>query len=156
MSLSREKRESPVGTGREREGEESSSMSGCLNQKTNKELVLRGYSRRGADGAQAERLNGLARALNLSLPFATMWYERPPQLWDLALLSLPTEIGRKHPSCGLLFSCRGWMYNPYWTVCPAFIYTIVPSRRLLVQTSKGIVEREWTTAPLPLVTNCLP
>ena len=43
MSLSREKWESPVGTGREREGEECSSMSGCLNQKTNKEFVLRGY-----------------------------------------------------------------------------------------------------------------
>ena len=52
MSLSRDKRESTVGTGREREGNECSSMSGYLNQKTNKE---RRYSRRGADGAQAER-----------------------------------------------------------------------------------------------------
>ena len=87
-----------------------------------------------------------------------MWHERPPQLWDLTLLSPPTEVGRKHPSCGLLFYTLVKVECTIRTVqfVRAFLYTIVPSRWLLIPTSMGIVEREWTTAPLPLITNYLP
>ena len=141
MSLSHDKRESTVGAGREREGEECSSMSGCLNQKTNKE---RGYSRRGADGAQAER-QMVWCALQVFLCIVRDCGMKDASM-DLTLLSPPRTPygGRKnHPSCGLCSKYSlGLNVQSVWTkigtsyaihppsVCPClplYHYSITPA-----------------------------
>ena len=99
MSLSHDKRESTVGAGREMEGEECSSRSGCLNQKNQQGARIQS-SRRG--WGSSGTANGLVRAPSLSLYRSRLWHER--RLNGLDTLESPTDSLRRQKEPSELWS----------------------------------------------------
>ena len=99
MSLSHDKRESTVGAGREMEGEECSSRSGCLNQKNQQGARIQS-SRRG--WGSSGTANGLVSAPSLSLYRSRLWHER--RLNGLDTLESPTDSLRRQKEPSELWS----------------------------------------------------